>query len=539
MKKFFKQMVSVLIALIASIGMTACKIERPGPESINESKTQIYVALYNGGLGNQWLHKVKESFEAKYPEYQVVIDPAKANFDAGNIYNNFSSYEADIFILDYVENVHYNSWINAGYAADITDVVYTEKLSEYGENLSIYDKMNDSLKNYFYNDGKVYAVPWYQASYQTIYDKALFREYELYKDANGEWNDGTDKHFGIDGVASYDDGLPRTISEFMELIEYMKSNDCGVTPYTFYGNADFYVSSYLSSVFADYEGKNDFMLNLTLNGTDSDLGEITLENGYLLKNGQKGKRFALELAQYIASDSKNYSGYAFATSQDDVTAQREYLLSAETNNRIAMLIEGPWWETASKQVFTDMANKFKDDTYSFGNREFGVMPIPQADDGTSSDERVICCNSGRSMILVNGKRNSETISNAKKFLKYMHSNEALNIEIAYSNVARPYTVDMKAEYLSLMTPYARELQEVYNSSTVVYENIANCDFLRYEGQSFCGYLTLFKADSMSLAILKNFIPGSSNTVDDYLACMANDETLYKSVLNEYKQRVGQ
>ena len=539
MKKYMiRKMVCLMMAAL-SIGSFAACGDRPSGQQIDKSKTQIYVGMYYGGLGYEWMEKVGAAFEAKYPQYQVVIDKNKGLYDASRILNNITSYQADIFILDYVTNDIYKSFVEKGYAADITDVVVNQTLTEFSETKSIYDKMNTTLQSYYYYDEKCYATPWYQSSYQTIYDKALFREKMLYKDENGDWTDGTEKHLGIDGVESFDDGLPRTMSEYKELIEYMRSNSCGVTPYTLYGTTDYYMTSYLENVYADYEGYNDFLLNSTLNGVDSDLGEITLDNGYLLHAGQKGKEYALDLAYYIAHDKNNYSTFTFSTSQDNVSAQREYLLSAETSRPIGMLVEGGWWETEAKQVFDDMKKQYRDDSYAYGVREFGVMPVPKADDGSSAEGRMIVCTSGRSMKFINGTKSSDAIKNAKLLLKYMHSNEALSLAVSCSNVAVPYEVNLTNEQKGSMTPYARELQEVYETSTVVFNATPACDFLRYEGADACTYLSLFAASDVKSAILMNFLPNSSMTVQDFLECMnTSRKTSYENNLVAYKKRVN-
>ncbi len=535
--KFFKKLLCLATATTLATSIAACGDRNEG-EHVDGSKTQITIGVYNGGLGVEWINKLDEAFELVYPQYQVIVNVHdKLGFDAQQVYNNFSSYNDDIFFIDYMGVSIYNDWIRAGYAADISDVI-TEKLTEFGEDKSILDKMNDTLKDYYYADGVSYGVPWYQASYQTIYDKALFAEKSLYKDADGNWDDGSNKHLGIDGVESFDDGLPRTMSEYKELLAYMSSNACGVTPYTFYATNDFYCNSYLASVFADYEGANDFTLNNTLSGTDSDLGDITLENGYLLKNGQKGKRFALEMAYTIAHDSNNYHSNTFNTGNKNTNSQSEFLFSTETSRPIAMLIDGSWWETEAKSNFDDMASRFKDPSYAYGTREFGVLPIPQADDGSSSTERVICASSGTSVKIVNGKKTAEEIANAKFFLKWLHTNEALSIATAYSNVAVPYEVNVKAEHLALMTPYARELQEVYENSTVVFDGIPANSFLRYEGTNFNGYNGLFSANNFSLAVLTNFQPKSTVTVDDYLAAMQVSQADYNAALEEYNKRVN-
>lgn len=62
------------------------------------------------------------------------------------------------------------------------------------------------------------------------------------------------------------------------------------------------------------------MLNYLLEGTDSDLGEVTLEDAYRLKNQQKGKKYILEFAEKLMADTRYYSAQTFQSSQDNFTA---------------------------------------------------------------------------------------------------------------------------------------------------------------------------------------------------------------------------
>lgn len=94
--------------------------------------------------------------------------------------------------------------------------------------------MTPAVKGYYDINGAVYSLPWYQASYQMIYDVALFSEKRLFVDDKGNWSDGSVKSLGQDGKANtFDDGLPVTQSDFFKLLDRMVEQ--GILPLTFFG----------------------------------------------------------------------------------------------------------------------------------------------------------------------------------------------------------------------------------------------------------------------------------------------------------------
>lgn len=540
-----KKVLCALLAVILGCGVlfTGCNREDPNAEEIDPNRTQIYVGVYEGGLGSEWIKAADEAFEAKYSEYQVIVDPGKSNFDGEMVYNNFDTYRQDIFFLDFVDDSLYRKYIKAGYIADIGEAM-TQPLTEYGETESVYDKITPFLQGYYKPEGttSMYALPWYQASYQIIYDKALFEEEWLYKDPNGEWNDGSNKSVGQDGVeGTYDDGLPVTDEEFFELMDYML--DIGITPMTWTGKAEYYFTSMLLNMFAKYEGYDDFVSNYSLSGNDSDIGEVTLDNGYRLRSEQSGKRFALEFTDRLirtkggSQGRLNYfSGKTFASTQDNVAAQNEYLYSATTNSKVAMLVEGSWWEKESKGTFDIMDQQYSTDdkSYAYGEREFGVMPLP-LDEGMEFTGNTVACVSGRSMVFVNN--HSSVKEGAELFLQFLHSDEMLSKSTALSNVLRPYDYEMKNEDLAAMTPYGRELAEYYSSSQVVFDSIPLHDFLINEGSEYVGYLKMFSASIGGVSYINPAMQFNTNrdlTVDSWLNGLAISATDWAAKVAEYR-----
>ena len=70
---------------------------------------------------------------------------------------------------------------------------------------------------------------------------------------------------GPDGKPNtYDDGLPATFAEFYALCDYMTT--VGVTPFVLPGSIVACETLMLYQLYADYEGRDNFLLNYTFDG---------------------------------------------------------------------------------------------------------------------------------------------------------------------------------------------------------------------------------------------------------------------------------
>ena len=259
MKKM-KKLLALVLALAAVLSL-AVGCQQNVPEDPNEftedvdpNRTQLYVGYYNGGLGMVWLKEVKAAFEKLYPDYQIMIDPDKDAYMDSQLEGSIKINRQDMYIDAQVD---YYDFIKKGLIVDVTDAM-TTPLTEFGENKSIADKMNDSLKAYYQtSDGKYYGSPYMEAYHHMIYDVDLFDEYNLwFKDGGGFVSSPDDKKSaGQDGeYGTWDDGLPVTYSDFFKMMDCMVAR--GITPLTWSGQyADAYLTNFLKSVIADYEGE--------------------------------------------------------------------------------------------------------------------------------------------------------------------------------------------------------------------------------------------------------------------------------------------
>ena len=160
MKKIFKGMLTVSLAAMLAVPAVACGTKEVGRE-VDDTKAQLYVSNFNGGVGTDWLYTAISRFEAAYANkefipgkvgVQVHVEKHKSSVDglAGQI----KTAKADVYFL---ENVNYYDCISRGLFLDITDIV-TEPLTEYGESSTIEDKLYADQVNFWKTpQGKYYA----------------------------------------------------------------------------------------------------------------------------------------------------------------------------------------------------------------------------------------------------------------------------------------------------------------------------------------------------------------------------------------------
>ena len=138
MKKAGKLFVIVLAAIMIAANFSGCRHNAPGTEELDLTKTQLYVQVWKGGFGTDWIYKLKERFEQAYAHesfeegktgVQVYIDPTSTK----NIGTIGTSPNEVIFY----EDLPYVNYVATGTFLDISDIV-KEKLP--GESESIENK---------------------------------------------------------------------------------------------------------------------------------------------------------------------------------------------------------------------------------------------------------------------------------------------------------------------------------------------------------------------------------------------------------------
>ena len=493
MKNAFKKLLSTILLTIICISLAACvdpedvgKVSgvttKPGAEQLNTqvadtTKAQLYISNFNGGYGSEFLVNAINRFCEMYKDTEFIpgtkgvqiwvdqhkgLNPETMNGSRDEIY--------------FLENMNYYDMLYSGYLLDITDMV-TEKLTAYGENQSIEDKIPETYRNYFKTEqGKYYALPHYVSGFNITYDIDVMDKNSLFRSEDGEFNctsTSPNLSSGPDGKkGTYDDGLPATYDEFYELCDAMKRRS--VTPIGWSGMYDFYITTFMAQLKADFEG-SEAPISYIFDGTATKLVDsinsdgsinympattITPENGYLMFKSA-GSYYSYKFIEGLLSGNYYYSR-SFNGSISHMDIQSIYLLSRFKQQTgigsegMAMLVEGEWWVNEASATFGQMK------TYknaSLAERRIALMPLPKATQAQVGEKQTIL-DANNSLCCISAFIAPEKITLAKKFLQFMETNESLCEFFVSTNTPRAYSFDYSGIYDSLC-PYAKSVLNLY------------------------------------------------------------------------------
>lgn len=530
MIKYFKSLFVIAFIVLNAFVLASCDFfdDVTGGEDVDPNRTQVYIGNYYGGLGDAWLKELKRQYEELNPDIQIMIDNDKNKYLRDNIINNISSSRNALFFVD---RIYYYDMVSLGLLADITDAI-TTPLTEYGEDISIAEKLDETNRKFYGENeitgNKYYAIPTYLSHYGIVYDVDLFEEKKLYisKDSTAEniiWTSGTlegSKSLGLDGVAgTYDDGLPETWDEFKSLIQTMVQK--GITPFIWSGQYKEYSQGFLNGLWADYEGAENFRMNYTFSGSqildgDQNPTDISAANAYELQR-QSGKKYALEVAKYIMSDSVHYTSSSTRLTTDHLSAQDEYIASRPENNGstikpIAMILEGDWWENEARDNgdFDSMVAMYGEE-FAYGKRRFSLMPFPKTEG--SAEGRTIFSVSGSASFFINANCSEEILEIAKDFLRFCHTESSLQVFTKYTGVIKPYKYSLTQEQYDSLTHFSKTLYQIYkNENTdIVYD--LSLSLKRINNSNYFGNYWLWYANV------------SGSTYENPFTAFANDTSL--------------
>lgn len=493
MKQLFKKATSILLCLTVFVTCFASfGCNRGGEPGVNEDMLQLNVSIYDGGFGDEYAKSLKTRFEQEYADYvspdgattgvQVWVTPTKG-CSGNSLAASSNSWTDDIYMPNNMSV--YNALAKEGAFLDLTDIIKNQKLP--GEEVTIWDKLNDSHKSWFEVDGKVYGVPLYE-NYQGIaYDVDLFDSKMLYickasetsTDPYEKFSLGLDddgKAEGPDGVAgTADDGLPKTYDEFFELCDYMTT--ISITPFLWAGKLQNYVSQTLmSSVYADASSDDD--LNAfsrftgkcdVVTGFDAQNNPIiekdrviTMDNGYDVFR-QPSRYYALDFLSRIISNSKYYVyNDVFGSVLDHLGAQEKYIYSAQETTRIAFLMEGTYWYNEAIGARQDFAEEFPNEA----NHRYGMLYLPKPKSGMEGPMRVL--DSAGSAVFINGNIDPNKIDIAKKFFQFCFTNQSLSDFTRITSTTSPYEYTMTQAELDKTSYLGRQMFEIHNSGRGYY-----------------------------------------------------------------------
>lgn len=506
MKKKILGFLLTLVMLFSAFTFTACGDNsgiggnnggNGGQQEDNSNKTMLYAVSYDGGWGVEWLHQMADEFEEMYKDYEfepgtgkkgikIEIKPGKEDVKGDGLKGLMAANtDYDIFFSTFAlrEYIGEGRLLNISHLVKNTmDAKYKKVWSDLGETKTIAEKMDPTIKDYVLYANHVdgveqedayFGIPMYSSFYNINYDIDLFYEKGFYMDANKKFITGTEmgnteeainaaKHAGQDGVkGTEDDGLPITWDDFAKMCSQMRSNN--TMPMSWSGNLDSYRAGYLTNFWANYEGADDWYINVTGEGDDSQFGQISpeLNNGYKLA-GQKGRWAALEFAKNIVYN--NWYDTTASTGTNHTQAQTQFLMSKVYNmlngtDHIAMFLEGGWWENEAKSTLENLASK-----YGISNRRFGIMTYPRMDNGHFVD-----ANGNNEMALVSVtpdanvaiKKNPKQQEAAELFLIYTTTEKCLRTYTRMTGSTRCYDYNLTEDDYEEMSTFKISLWKTY------------------------------------------------------------------------------
>lgn len=482
-----KKLLSILMVLVLSfsaLSMTACG---PSDQSINQGQTQLYVGLFKDGITDAWLQAAKADFEEAYKDVsfedgkkgvQIVIDYSTGPFKPGTFESNVKSLANSLYFLDQED---YTSYVAKGLLRDMTTVLEKDVYNANGDlvdislsadakslvvdstsaTTSMMDIMYEDCKTYFVRDGKYYASPYLYIINGAIYDADYFNEAGLYFFANGEMGatqadidrgeseDGSiEIGYGPDGVkGTTDDGMPETWDDFIRLCQGMDA-----TPFVWSGKETYQRRNFFQSVFANYQGYDDFMLLSKLQGTLSNGTPVDADNALEVLGSLEGRKAGIK-ALYDIKDMgvKNEQGADDWTTYDEYVSQSKFVYSVDETKRVAMLLDGGYWEVNMKGVFEEMSKR--DAAKGYGKRDFRLLPIPNftdANQGFSVQEErtdnteILFSSTPGIVCMPNEYKNKNDVQDrlAELFLYFTHSREQMIQFTKYTGgCIKPYKFD--------------------------------------------------------------------------------------------------
>ncbi len=398
----------------------------------NDDRTKLVVGVYDGAVGYEWAKVLEKQYEAIHSDVNVVIQHKRGDYDDSSLLSRIKINDEDIYYLS-VNNI--DAYINRGLVADLTDVV-TEKIFndsgdivESGATKSIEDTMWEDWK-YFNktSDGKYYSIPNFTPAAGITYDADMFEEYG--------WE------------------VPTTYDEFRALLDTIYG--AGVTPMTI---GDGYYIWYAAMAFwANYEGHDNFFLNSTFSGTDSNLGEITEDNAAVLAK-QEGRRAYLQFYYDLASADK-YTTIGTRGTQTNIQSQQSIVNSGlGSNAKVAMIIEHSFWE---RESYNDIqtAGALNDD-YGWGKRNFKYMIAPI---NKEHDRETVYLTYPNSHVVVSEYSDQKEL--AFDFLQFAQSRSALASYVVNTGCLRPFDFTVTAEEKASATPYVQSIIELLERDDV-------------------------------------------------------------------------
>ncbi len=475
-----KKVITLILSLLMTFACVSCgtnKNKKDDDSSVfnkpGKNKTEITVKNFGGGIGHVWLDEAAERFAELNAETSYAEGKKGVYISINNTFNeetdNMAGQTTHMFFDERHSDVHQFSLKEKGKPMCLDSIV----LDESREGGALSDKIFDSVKGSLQdNDGHYYGLPHYEYYGGLTYNREIFDKYFAYfayDSDNGESfpsqygnaifvNDlQSKKSFGPDGIENTDDdGLPRTLEEFVILCDYIKFASADkVAPVTISGQYNKYFDYLYTGIWSAIAGAEQMKNYYNCEGeievvkrdasgnfmfTNENLFQsidyikkpvtekITLNgsNGYM-GNDMVGKYYAYSIVKILKTEgflSDNSSG---TTSHYD--AQMDLFMNdVGTTNESAMLIEGSYWfnESEEQGSFDKMKKYCKKDSQDLDVRWMSLPTALNNADFVAGREECFL-DIGQCYAMINGRyeNDAEMKTACLEFMKFLYSEQEL------------------------------------------------------------------------------------------------------------------
>ena len=483
-----KRFAAIIIALTMCVTgggiLTGCGGKSIGGNGVelDPNKETINVSVYTAGYGGDWLLEYIKDYNSRHTDSKFQFNRIADNTDAVSTITdqiNAGLARADIFFND---TPNFQQLMRTGALLDLSSVWAAAPVVDGAVGDTIEDNIIDAdlYKNMFtYNDA-IYGLPFTQGVGGIVYDHDFVSndDYDLlFKDPSTA--SGLTK--GRDGIeGTYDDGLPVTVEEFKIFCD--KIADLQYLPFGYSDTLNMEMSTMDAMHYLD-DGEANFMVTGTYSGTytkhDGTQIQITPQTGYLAwTEAAESKARAID----FAANFLRKSNYFDSTQHGDHIAAEQYFLYSHNagQTRIAMHINGFWWEYEARTFFATDAKRNPGGKWGYGERDMRIMPAPipdmtRAEAVGTADKAVFAAQNDGSVFAVKSK-DEEKNKAILEFLTDYAGGYGSEFFAKYVNHVLSYRYEISEETYKGMTPFGKNLYEVVRADNTV---ILRMDLLKY------------------------------------------------------------
>ncbi len=500
--KLITKIGAVLLCIAMLLPLTAC-----GPQVVGEfdaKANHIYVQVYTGGIGRDWLNAAVEEFnELNYSDvseekWVVEILTTDNKTDGGEFYDRFKSgvSEADIYFTS--NPTMWAEMIEGGYLLDLTDVYNARPDGEGGKTVSEKLANADPIYEKLYTqngtaDG-IYGLPYADMFNGMVVNKEVFVRYNWFTAESPDNKAAAEAALGctlktevyegrtvlVDAALSgtpgysdvvltpgkdgkygtFDDGQPATVAQWDEMMALIAANN--YKGFLWAGAYPEYTNPILQSVMGQYlgaEGMHDWLSfgDESYTFTDRSGAELTVDadnraNSFKIPALYEALSF---LSTYVAKNAHSKSLRALET-HTDTQGYFVYGEDSSTMEKAAILCDGMWWE---REASAKIESVGKDAEYTYL-----MLPAFEGQAMAATDSYMYMSEAGS--VFARNTTDAKKAEKIKEFLTLTLSDKYLKHFTMETGCVRPFAYELTESELQELTPFARNCWEIYHSENV-------------------------------------------------------------------------